>query len=137
MSKGPDDWSFEQRSDVVYEPWMATGITSMDRGEFSYDRADAMLKDLLDRCLEVSTRKRREYTEQSTNALENFDETARRLNLTPEQVLWVHLDKHLSALRAHSVDPELDKAEDLMGRFVDAINYLSLLACMFRRRGRI
>lgn len=103
----------------------------------SYEDADLDRERLFNLCRDVSDKKRPEYTIGSTNALQNFDETAAKLSLTPEQVLLVHADKHFSAIFAHAKMDGIAIAESLEGRFVDAINYLALLYTMMKRRGKI
>ena len=67
-----------------------------------------------------------EYAADEENVFANFERTAKSLNLSKEQVLWVFFMKHIdgisSYLKAHK-----SQREDVTGRITDAIVYLCLL----------
>jgi hypothetical protein len=56
----------------------------------------------------------------------NFKEGAKRLGMTPEQILGVYLDKHLDSIHTFIKDGDV-KSEPIRTRIVDAINYLLIL----------
>jgi len=82
--------------------------------------------------LELSDLKRIEYTEgnQNENVLWNFEKIARKLGLTPMQVLSVYLNKHLSSLQSYFKDGKEHSSEGIEGRVSDIINYLLLMLAM-------
>jgi hypothetical protein len=74
----------------------------------------------------VTLDKRPAYTQGNVDVLWNFKNVGQRLGLKPGDVLLVYLEKHLDAIRSALTKPELPQAEEIKGRFADAINYLKL-----------
>lgn len=65
--------------------------------------------------------------------LANFKSIAAKTGLTKYQVWAVYFEKHISAINhsvKHSPDSPQVESEPLLGRIVDAINYLRLFQCM-------
>ena len=85
--------------------------------------------------LELSDKKRIEYTEgnQDENVLWNFEKIAKKLGLSPMQVLSVYLNKHLSSLQNYFKDGKEHSSERIEGRVSDIINYLLLMLAMKRK----
>lgn len=52
--------------------------------------------------------------------------TAADIATTPEQVLWVHVRKHMSAIANYMSGVRL-KSEDIRSRLVDVANYMALI----------
>ena len=52
--------------------------------------------------------------------------TAADIDTTPEQVLWVHVRKHLSAIANH-ISGQALRSEDIRSRYIDVANYMALM----------
>ena len=81
---------------------------------------------LLDRAMEIETRKRPAYTLGKDDVLQNFKSVADRLGITPAQAWGVYALKHFDAITSWAKDPNIPQGEELTGRFADAVNYLKL-----------
>lgn len=68
----------------------------------------------------------REYAHLASNAFENFDDAARSLHLTREQVLLVLAHKHWRGIVSF-VNGHRSQREDIRGRIKDLRMYLALL----------
>ena len=77
-----------------------------------------------------------EYTQESTDILANFKNTAERLNTKPIKVWGCFFDKQISSIYAHSNNSSLKKAESIESRFADIINYCHLGLALFKERER-
>jgi hypothetical protein len=87
---------------------------------------DKHAQDLETYARKVTLDKRPAYTQGNVDVLWNFKNVGQRLGLKPGDVLLVYLEKHLDAIRSALTKPELPQAEEIKGRFADAINYLKL-----------
>lgn len=87
--------------------------------------------------LEVWQGKNDDYADWGSagNPFANFDEIASKTNLSPEKVLYVYMAKHLRSIEAYIQHGTLESKEPLMGRVIDARNYLGILLGMSKRRG--
>jgi hypothetical protein len=85
---------------------------------------DAMVKELED----LLVNKGKEYAGDH-DALGNF-KNANDLGVTPEQKLFIFLDKHLSSIKSYIKHGKVFSNEPIEGRISDAINYLFLLRCL-------
>ncbi len=65
-----------------------------------------------------------EYTQ--GDRLDNFKRIAVELGITPQQVLWVYLKKHMDSI-ANYIKTGAVLSEPIEGRIMDARVYLSLL----------
>lgn len=81
---------------------------------------------LLELAESIQNQKGPAYTFGKEDVLKNFKSVADRLNLTPLQVWGVYALKHFDAITSFAGDPNIPQAEDISGRFADAINYLKL-----------
>lgn len=86
------------------------------------DEREVYFEEILKEAKELRIKKGSDYSgvEDSNR---NFKEAAKRLGITPEQVLSVYLDKHLDAIHTFIKDGVV-KSEPIVGRVQDAINYL-------------
>lgn len=75
----------------------------------------------------------REYAHREDNAFGNFERVGERLSLSREAVLLVYLEKHLDGIHSY-VKGHRSQREDVEGRIIDAIVYLSLLYGMVVER---
>lgn len=66
------------------------------------------------------------------DALANF-KSANDLGVTPQQKLFIFLDKHLSSIKSYIKNNGVTFSnEPIEGRINDAINYLFLLRCLIK-----
>ena len=94
-------------------------------------------KELLCSADKIATAKRPAYTVGSADVLKNFKSVAGRLGLAPLQVWGVYFLKHIDAITSLAKDPNIPQAEEIIGRFADAINYLQLGYALYREDGTI
>lgn len=81
---------------------------------------------------QIGISKGKEYV-QGEDRLDNFKRIAQEVGMTPEQVLWVYLKKHLDSIAYYVKNGKLE-SETLEGRILDARVYLSLLLGLQRER---
>jgi hypothetical protein len=74
----------------------------------------------------ISKAKRPAYTVGNADVLHNFKSVAERLGISPGAALAVYMTKHYDAIITALTKPELPQAEEITGRFADAINYLKM-----------
>ena len=98
---------------------------------------DKLRADLLASAHDIADAKRPAYTIGSEDVLANFKRVAERTGLTPQQVCCVYLLKHTDAICAAVKDSGIPQAEDLKGRFADAINYLVLLWAVMQESNEV
>lgn len=87
---------------------------------------DLVSANLLQLAHSIENAKRPGYTQGDVDVLRNFKESARRMRVTPMQAWGVFFNKHIDAINSFASDPNIPQAEDIVGRFADAINYLKL-----------
>lgn len=75
---------------------------------------------------EVRSQGQVEYANDDENAFRNFESSARDLNISREQALWVLLKKHLDGILAY-INGHRSQRESVTGRIKDARMYLALL----------
>lgn len=93
----------------------------------TFPEFDEFQKHLMQQVEEMRTTKGKEYAN-SEDRFANFKRLASELGMSPEQVLWVYLTKHLDAIRSYIRTQQTHSTEPIQGRIVDAITYLTLLA---------
>ena len=82
------------------------------------------------RCQAILDRKGADYTV-AGDALKEITQLAEQLSITPEQVLWVYMYKHLSAL-LNWLQAGALQSEDVSERLVDIANYCALMSLFVR-----
>lgn len=87
------------------------------------------MQGIYDELVKLSTTKGEEYTQRDTDALENFKRVGKQLNLPPDKILMVYLQKHLDAISSY-IKTGTVLSEPIQGRIHDAILYLMLLSAM-------
>ena len=100
-----------------------------DATEITYLNGDSYEKcveelELLARTIEDS--KRPGYTQANGDVLANFRKAAELSGTTPMQAWSVYFYKHVAAIMSYAKDPTIPQAENIEGRFADALNYLKL-----------
>jgi hypothetical protein len=90
-----------------------------------YETFDTEVLDkLFDAEKQIGLTKGKEYTQ--GDRLDNFKRLAQETGITPEQVLWIYLKKHLDSIAYYVRHGKLE-SESLESRILDARVYLSLL----------
>ena len=79
----------------------------------------------LNRCYATIESKNRDYHPEGVPMLEVF-RAAAEARISPQQVLWGHLRKQLSAVRSHVINRQLE-SEPIDSRLTDVANYAALL----------
>lgn len=67
------------------------------------------------------------------DALGNF-KAGTDIGVTPNQKLWIFLDKHLSSIKSYIKHDRTFSNETIESRISDAINYLFLLRCLIKEQ---
>ena len=75
-----------------------------------------------------------EYTLENEDVLNNFKATAEKLGVDPLVIWYAYFDKQISSVAAHVGNKNLSKAEPIVSRFADIINYAQLGYALFRER---
>ena len=78
-----------------------------------------------------------EYTTGSEDVLNNFKATAKKLGVDPLVVWYAYFDKQVSSVAAHVSNHDLNKAEPMISRFGDIINYAKLGYALFNERDNL
>jgi len=78
-----------------------------------------------------------EYTNGSDDVLNNFKTTAAKAGVDPLTVWYIFFDKQVSSVASHVSNHDLNKAEPMISRFGDIINYAKLGYALFVERDRL
>ena len=96
------------------------------------------LVDELDSYAKVTMNKKGpEYTMQDKDVLNNFKSTAKKLGVDPLVIWYAYFDKQVSSVAAHVSNEDLNKAEPMLSRFADIINYAQLGYALFKERDNL
>ena len=98
------------------------------------DQFNALVYELDSCAQETMNKKGPEYTQESSDVLNNFKATAKRIGISPLKVWSIFFDKQVQSIMSHVNNPNLDKAESLESRFADVINYCKLGHALFTER---
>ena len=90
----------------------------------TFEQFDQLLKKMYEEENKIRDTKAIEYTQ--GDRLDNFKRIAVELGITPQQVLWVYLKKHMDSIASYIKTGEV-LSEPIEGRIMDARVYLSLL----------
>tara|TARA_R110002051_G_scaffold112702_1_gene185384 strand:- start:166 stop:483 length:318 start_codon:yes stop_codon:yes gene_type:complete len=74
--------------------------------------------------------KGKEYTVSDEDKFKNFKSIGERINIKPEKVALIYLLKHMDSIRNYVLSGTESSDEPIMGRVMDARNYLLLLGGM-------
>lgn len=95
-------------------------------------KRNELLKNLFSHCEAMMNKKGKSYAG-SEDVLANFKRNAELLGMTPFQVWAVYFNKHVDSINnAIKENPEypIDRSEDIKGRIIDSISYLTLFDCL-------
>ena len=98
------------------------------------EQFNALVHELDHYAQETMNKKGPEYTMQDNDVLNNFKSTAKKLNVDLLVVWYAYCDKQISSVAAHVSNHDLNKAEPMISRFGDIINYAKLGFALFRER---
>ena len=87
---------------------------------------ESCVKELESLAKNIEDSKRPGYTQANGDVLANFRKAAELNGTTPMQAWGVYFYKHVAAILSYAKDPNIPQAEDIDGRFADAMNYLKL-----------
>ena len=74
--------------------------------------------------------KGQEYTVSDEDKFNNFKSIAERIKIEPQKVTLIYLLKHMDSIRNYVLSGVESSDEPIMGRIMDARNYLLLLGGM-------
>lgn len=92
----------------------------------TFDEFDKLQQSLFDDIKKIGAGKGREYAS-SDDRLANFKRLAPECGIRPELVAWVYFKKHLDSINTYLKYGKEHSEESIRGRFLDAINYLTLI----------
>ena len=95
---------------------------------------NALINELDSYAQQTMNKKGPEYTTGNEDVLNNFKSTAKKLNVDPLVIWYAYFDKQVSSVAAHVSNEDLNKAEPMISRFGDIINYAKLGFALFRQR---
>ena len=78
-----------------------------------------------------------EYTTGHEDVLNNFKSTAKKLGVDPLVIWYAYFDKQVSSVAAHVSNEDLNKAEPMISRLGDIINYAKLGYALFNERDNL
>jgi hypothetical protein len=78
-------------------------------------------------CLALAKAKGEDYTKGSQDALANFKEGGKDIDLDPQKVCWIFMNKHYQAITNYIKTGGQSESEPIDERLKDMINYLVLL----------
>ena len=85
-----------------------------------------LLNDIWDKVEGTRDEGQKEYAQDIENVFANFERVGEQLTIDRQQVLWVYLYKHIDGI-ASFIKGHKSQREDVRGRIVDVIVYLTLL----------
>jgi hypothetical protein len=98
------------------------------------DQFNAEVYELDTHAHETMNKKGPEYTTGNEDILNNFKSTASKLGVDPLVIWYAYFDKQCSSVAAHVNNTNLNKAEPMISRFGDIINYAKLGYALFKER---
>ena len=101
------------------------------------DKFNAIVNELDSYAQETMNKKGPEYTMQDSDVLNNFKSTAKKLGVDPLVIWYAYFDKQISSVAAHVSNHDLNKAEPMISRFGDIINYAKLGYALFVERDKM
>lgn len=99
----------------------------------TYEQFDKLYEIMVQEENHIGDTKALEYTQ--GDRLDNFKRLAIEMGITPKQVLWVYLKKHLDSI-ANYIKTEAVLSETIESRITDARVYLALLRGLIEEEGK-
>ena len=98
---------------------------------------NALVHELDSHAQQTMNKKGPEYTTGHEDVLNNFKSTAKKLGVDPLVIWYAYFDKQVSSVAAHVSNHDLNKAEPMISRFGDIINYAKLGYALFVERDKM
>ena len=98
---------------------------------------NALVQELDSHAQQTMNKKGPEYTTGHEDVLNNFKSTAKKLGVDPLVIWYAYFDKQVSSVAAHVSNEDLNKAEPMISRFGDIINYAKLGYALFNERDNL
>ena len=98
---------------------------------------NALVHELDSHAQQTMNKKGPEYTTGHEDVLNNFKSTAKKLGVDPLVIWYAYFDKQVSSVAAHVSNHDLNKAEPMISRFGDIINYAKLGYALFSERDNL
>ena len=98
---------------------------------------NALVNELYSHAVQTMNKKGPEYTTGHEDVLNNFKSTAKKLSVDPLVIWYAYFDKQVSSVAAHVSNEDLNKAEPMISRFGDIINYAKLGYALFNERDNL
>ena len=98
---------------------------------------NALVHELDSHAIQTMNKKGPEYTTGHEDVLNNFKSTAKKLGVDPLIVWYAYFDKQVSSVAAHVSNHDLNRAEPMISRFGDIINYAKLGYALFNERDKL
>ena len=98
---------------------------------------NALVNELDSHAQQTMNKKGPEYTTGHEDVLNNFKSTAKKLGVDPLVIWYAYFDKQVSSVAAHVSNEDLNKAEPMISRFGDIINYAKLGYALFNERDNL
>ena len=98
---------------------------------------NALVHELDSHAQQTMNKKGPEYTTGHEDVLNNFKSTAKKLGVDPLVIWYAYFDKQVSSVAAHVSNEDLNKAEPMISRFGDIINYAKLGYALFNERDNL
>lgn len=92
----------------------------------TFEEFEILQKQMFADIEKIGAGKGREYAS-SDDRLANFKRLALELDMSPEKVAYVYFKKHLDSIQTYLKNGKEFSEEGIRGRFLDAINYLTLI----------
>lgn len=90
---------------------------------------DTFQADLINEVIAMKDTKGKEYSH-SIDRFANFKRLSEELEIPDYTVGWIYCKKHLDSIASYIKEGKSFSSETIMGRFIDAITYLTLIAGM-------
>ncbi len=84
-----------------------------------------MEEEIIPNLVKTRNEGQKEYAHAQNNVFANFERVAEAINASEMQVLWVYFLKHVDGISAY-IKGHKSQREDVRGRIIDAMVYLSL-----------
>jgi len=100
--------------------------TIKDRGKMKLKMHNELLEDIFNEVRKIRLEGQKEYAQNVDNCFANFERIANIQGLKREQILMTYLLKHIDGIMSYCKGHKSQR-EDVRGRIVDVIVYLTLL----------
>lgn len=99
----------------------------------TYEERNNIIEKHVDICYNLLNTKGVEYAN-SDDPNANFKDLAKKLNTSPEKILFIYLQKHLTCVERYCSGKEILSNEKIEGRIHDSINYLLILLSLIEEK---